>query len=86
MEKVHISDTFMPITFFFVKTFSTDFKSAWNSAFFDNFFDFFKEKTFLGHISTFLQILKPDAQKRLKKRKNFFYKHVLEFSYAAIKG
>ncbi len=28
----------------FFKTFSTDSKSAWNSAFFDTFFDFFQKK------------------------------------------
>jgi hypothetical protein len=36
----------------FFKAFSTDSKSA----FFDTFFDFFKKKFFLGHISTFFEL------------------------------
>jgi hypothetical protein len=36
---------------FFCKTCSTDLKSAWNSAFFDTFLDFFNRNLFLGHIS-----------------------------------
>ncbi len=71
--------------FFFVnffKTFLTDSKSAWNSAFFDTHIEFLKEKNFFALISTFFYF---DC-KRLKKRKIFFYECVLEFNYATIKG
>jgi hypothetical protein len=54
------------------KTFSTDSKSAWNSAFFDTFFDFFKKKFFLGHISTFFELWLQMRRKRLKKSENLF--------------
>ncbi len=85
VQKVHIS--FLLITFFgaFFKTFSTESKSAWNSAFFDTFLDFSK-KNFLGHISTFFKLGLQMRRKRLKKRKIFFYECVLEFNYATIKG
>jgi hypothetical protein len=45
-EKVHISITFLPITFLgaFFKTFSTDFKSAYNSAFFETHIEFLNKK------------------------------------------
>jgi hypothetical protein len=61
--------------FFFVnffQTFSTDSKSAWISAFFDIFFDFFKKKFFLRHISTFFKLLLQMRRKRLKKKENIF--------------
>ncbi len=54
------------------KTFSTDSKSAWNSAFFDTFYDFFKKKIFLGHISTFFELWLQMRRKRLKKTENLF--------------
>ncbi len=57
----------------FSKLFSTDLKSAWNSAFFDTLHD--KKKLWLQM-----------RRKRLKKRKTFFYECVLEFVYATIKG
>ncbi len=53
----------------FFKTFSTDLKSAWNSAFFDIFFDFVKKNFFLGHISI---VLFSNFSKRLKKTENLF--------------
>ncbi len=68
----------------FFKTFSTDLKSAWNSAFFDTFHDL-KKKKFLGHISTFFKLWLQMRRKRLKKREIFFYECVLEFDYATIK-
>ncbi len=75
--------------FFFVhffKTFSTDSKSAWNSAFFDTFFDL-KKKNFLGHIGTFFELWLQMRRKRLKKMENlFFWMCILEFNYATIKG
>ena len=55
----------------FFKTFSTDSKSAWNSAFFDTFFDFFK-KIFLGHNSTFFELWLQMRRKRLKITENLF--------------
>ncbi len=56
----------------FFKTFSTDSKSAWNSAFFDTFFDFFKQKFFKGHICTFFKLWLQMRRKRLKKTENLF--------------
>ncbi len=69
----------------FFKTFSMISKSAWNSAFFDTFFDFFQKK-FLGHISTFFELWLQMRRKRLKKTEIFFYECILEFNYATIKG
>jgi hypothetical protein len=42
----HVRQTCFAYNFFgaFLITFSTDSKSAWNSAVFDTFFDFFKKK------------------------------------------
>ncbi len=57
-------------------------KSAF--VFFDTFFDFFKKKIFLGHISTFFELWLQMRRKRLKKI--FFYECILEFNYATIKG
>ncbi len=60
------------ITFFlvhFFTTFSTDSKPAWNSAFFDTFFDFFKKIFFKGHVSTFFKLWSQTCKKRLKKSK-----------------
>ncbi len=68
------------------KTFSMDSKSVWNSVFFWHLFRFFSEKFFLGHISTFFQLWLQKRRKRLKKQKIFFYKCILEFNYATIKG
>ncbi len=85
----HVRQTCFAYSFFlvhFFKTFSTDSKSAWNSAFFDTFFDFVKKKFFLGHISTFFQLWNQTRKKRLKKSKNVFCKCVLDFNFAPIKG
>ncbi len=60
----------------FFKTFLTDSKSAWNSAFFDTFFDFFQKKIFLGHISTFFELWLHMRRKRLKKTENLFFLNV----------
>ncbi len=45
-EKVHISITFLPITFLgaFFKTFSTDLKSVYNAAFFETQIEFLNKK------------------------------------------
>ncbi len=69
----------------FFKTFSTDSKSAWNSAFFDTFSDFFK-KFFFRSYCTFLNFDCKCAGNGSKKRKIFFYECILEFNYATIKG
>ncbi len=76
MEKVHAHNFFGT----FLKTFSTDLKLAWNSAFFDTFFDL--KKKCLGHISSFFKLWSQTRKKLLKKTKNLFYEHALEFSYA----
>jgi hypothetical protein len=55
----------------FFKTFSTDSKSAWNSAFFDTFSNF-QKLIFLGHISTFFELRLQMRRKRLKKTENLF--------------
>ena len=84
----HIRQTCFVCNFFlvhFFTTFSTDSKSAWNSAFFDTFFVFFKKK-FLGHISTFFKLWSQTRKKRLKKSKNVFRKCVLDLNFAPIKG
>ncbi len=68
-------------------TFSTDSKSAWNSAFFDIFFcNFMSKFFFLGHIRTFCKLWSQMRKKRLKKSKSFFRKCVLDFNFAPIKG
>ncbi len=69
----------------FFTTFSTDSKSAWNSAFLDTFFDFLKKKI-LGNISTFFKLWSQTRKKRLNKSKNVFCKCVLDFNFAPIKG
>jgi hypothetical protein len=63
----------------FLNSFSTDLKSAWNSAFLIHFFNL---KKILGHIVTFEA---KRAKNGRKKQKTFFYEHVLEFS-ATING
>jgi hypothetical protein len=78
------ANNFFLVNFF--KTFSTDPKSAWNSAFFDTFSEFFKKYFFLGHISTFFELWLQVRRKRLKKTENLFYECILEFNYATIKG
>ncbi len=85
----HVRQTCFAYNFFcvhFFTTFSTDSKSAWNSAFFDTFFDFLKKKVFKGHNSTFFKLWRQTRKKRLKKSKNLFCKCVLDFNFAPIKG
>ena len=55
----------------FSKTFLTDSKSAWNSAFFDTHIEFLK-KTFFALFSTFLKLWLQMRRKRLKKTENHF--------------
>ncbi len=62
------------------EVFSTDSKSAINSAFFIFILKMF-EKIFLGSYWHFLQLLSQMPTKWLKKSKNFFYKCVLEFNF-----
>jgi hypothetical protein len=70
----------------FFKTFSTDSKSAWNSAFFYTFLIKKNIYIFLGHITTFFKLWLKMRRERLKKTENlFFYECVLEFNYATIK-
>jgi hypothetical protein len=54
----------------FFKPFSTDSKSAWNSAFFYTHIEFLKKKNFLALISTFLKLWLQMRRKRLKKTEN----------------
>jgi hypothetical protein len=54
----------------FLTTFSTDSKSAWNSAFFDTFFDFF-QKNVLGHISIFSKFEAKRAKNGSKYQKTY---------------
>ncbi len=68
----------------FLTTFSTDSKSAWNSAF-DIYF-LIKKKHFFWYISTFWKLWSQMRKKRLKKSKNVFCKCVLDFNFAPIKG
>ena len=71
----HVRQTCFAYNFFcvqFFTTFSTDSKSAWNSAFFDTFFYFVKKKIFLGHISTFFELWLQMRRKRFKKTENLF--------------
>jgi hypothetical protein len=59
------------VTFFscsFLKPFSTDLKSARNSAFFGTHFLGLKKKLFKGHISTFFNF----EAKRAKNQKTYF--------------
>ncbi len=71
------ANNFLMVNFF--KTFSTDSKSAWNSALFDTHIEFFNNIFFLALISTFCKLWLQMRRKRLKKRKIFFYECVLEF-------
>ncbi len=70
----------------FFKHFSTDSKSAWNSAFFDTHIEFLPKKFFLLLLTLFLDFNCKCAGNGLEKRKIVFYEYVLEFNYATIKG
>jgi hypothetical protein len=77
VEKVHISFTFLIITFFvhFFKTFSMDLKSGWNSAFFYTRTEFLKKIFFSLSLAFFLNFeCKWDGSKKET------YKRILEFS------
>ncbi len=64
----------------FFKPFSTDSKSAWNSAFFDAHIEFFFKKFFaLTVLALFVNFDCTCAGNGSKKRKIFFYECVLEF-------
>ncbi len=73
-EKVHISVTFLRITFLgeFFKTFSTDSKSAWNSAFFDTQIEFFNKIFFLLLLALFWYTLMANAQETAQKNGKSF--------------
>ncbi len=67
----------------FLKTYSTDLKSAWNSAFF-KIFSISKKKLSYEH---FLKTLKPNTHKTAQKtKKNVFCKCGLDLNFASIKG
>jgi hypothetical protein len=51
---------------------------------FKNFFNEFRIRVKLGHISTFSNFEAKRPKNGSKKRKIFFNKHVLEFNYATI--
>ena len=55
----------------FFNTFSTDSKSAWNSAFFDTHTEFF-DKIFFALFGTFCTLWLQMRRKRLKKMENLF--------------
>ncbi len=73
-KKVHISVTFLLITFFgaFFQSFLTDSKSVWNSAFFDTHIEFLITKIFFCSYYHFLYTLIANAQETLKKTENLF--------------
>ncbi len=67
----HIFDNNFFMVYFF-KTFSTDSKSVWNSAFFDTQIEFFQKIFFCFFISTFCKLWLQMRRKRLKKTENLF--------------
>jgi hypothetical protein len=74
----HFANNFFMLHFF--KTFSTDLKSAWNSAFFDTHIEFFNKKSFLLLLALFVNFDCKCAGNGSKKRKIFFYECVLDFN------
>ncbi len=72
----HVHQTCFACNFFwrlFFTTFSTDSKSAWNSAFFDIFFYFFEKKKFLGVIlALFANFEAKCAKNGWKNQKTYF--------------
>ncbi len=70
----------------FLKNFFYRFEIGVKFCVFLYFFDFFKPNFFKGHINTFFKLWSQTRKKRLKNTENLFYKHVLEISYATIKG
>ncbi len=85
----HVRQTCFAYNFFvvhFFTTFSTDSKSAWNFAFFDNFFDFFQKKILKVILVLFSNLEAKRARNGLKKSKNVFSKCVLDFNLHPSKG
>ncbi len=71
----NVRQTFFAYNFFlmhFFTTFSTDSKSAWNSAFFGIFFDFLQIIFFWGHISTFCKLWSRTRKNGSKNKKTYF--------------
>jgi hypothetical protein len=56
----------------FFKPFSTDSKSAWNSAFFDTHIEFLEKNFLFALISTFFKLWLQMRRKRLKKTESRF--------------
>jgi hypothetical protein len=69
----------------FFATFSSDLKSALNSAFFYTHFNYCERKILFGHISTFANFDAKRAQNG-KKTENGFCKCVLEFNFEFMIG
>jgi hypothetical protein len=63
-----------------------DSKLAWNSGFFDIFFDFVQENFFCLILALFEKFEAKRAKNGSKNQKNVFIKCVLDFNFAAIKG
>ncbi len=68
--------------FHFVKTFSMDLKSSWNSVFFVTFF----VKNFLVHIRSFLKLWSQTRKKQRQKSKNISSKCGPNLNFAPVKG
>jgi hypothetical protein len=81
----HVRQTCFSYNFFLCifKTFSTDLKSAWNSAFFDTFLT---KKIFFGPISTFSNFEANCAKNGAKNQINVLHKCVLDLNFPPIKG
>ncbi len=76
----------MHITFFvnFYEIFSTNLKSAQNSAVFDTHIIYFKRKCFFAFLAPFANFKANRGGSTAQKNKNIFYKCVLEFNLATI--
>ncbi len=84
----HVRQTCFAFNFFlvnFLSTFSTNSKSAWNSAFFDIFFGL-KKKISRVIFALFENFEAKRAKNGSKNQKNLFSKCVLDFNFAPIKG
>ncbi len=71
----HVRQIVLLVTFFFVnffKTFSTDSKSAWNSAFFDTHIEFFNKKIFWVILALFANFEAKCAKNGSKNKKTYF--------------
>ncbi len=70
----HVRQTCFGYNFFlvhFFTTFSTDSKSAWNSVFFDTFFDFFQKNLFQVILVLFLNFEAKRARNGSKNQKTY---------------